>query len=76
MLEGNCEFAPGVEGKTLIEVWGDRPTLLLPGLWMLSTLLEEVEEALLCVGCRGMLRTEEMDEDVDLRPRRPTELRR
>lgn len=39
--------------------------------------LELCEEALLRdVPWRGMLRTEETDEEVDLRPRRPVELRR
>ena len=66
----------GVAGRTLIDVWGDRPTLLLPGLWRFSRLFEDAEEALLCVACRGILRIEETEEDVDLRPRSPTEPRR
>jgi hypothetical protein len=41
-----------------------------------SRLLELWDDALLCEGCRGILRIEETEEDVDFRPRRPVELRR
>ncbi len=69
----------GVAGRTFIEECGERPlrlTVRLVGLWIVSRLLELCEEALLCeVPCRGRLRMEETDEDVDLRPRKPVELR-
>ena len=60
----------------MIEECGERAALRLPGLWMVSRLLELWEDALLCEVWRGMLRMEETEEDVDLRPRRPVELRR
>jgi hypothetical protein len=60
----------------LTDECGDRGTLLVPGLWIVSRLLELCEDALLCDVWRGMLRTEETEEDVDLRPRSPVELRR
>jgi hypothetical protein len=66
----------GVAGSTLIEACGDRPTLLPPGLCRFSRLLEDADEALLCVWWRGMLRIDETEDEVDLRPRRPTEPRR
>lgn len=69
-------LAVGVAGNTLIEECGERAALLVPGLFIVSRLFELREDALLCEVCLGMLRTEETDEDVDLRPRRPAELRR
>ena len=76
MLERKWEFVVGVAGSTFIDACGDLPTLLLPGLWRVSRLFEDAEEALLCVWWRGILRIDETDEDVDLRPRSPTEPRR
>jgi hypothetical protein len=48
MFEGKVVFALGVAGSTLIEVCGDRVVLLV-GVWIVSMLLEEIEEALLWV---------------------------
>lgn len=45
MLERKWELAVGVAGRTLIEECGDRPGVLLPGLWRCS--LDDVDEALL-----------------------------
>ncbi len=64
--------AVGVAGRTLMEVWGERPTDLVPGDWMVSRELSDLEEALLCVACRGRLLILEMEELVDFLPRRPT----
>ena len=46
ILEGKVVLAPGVAGSTLIEVFGERGVLAV-GVWAVSTLLEEMEEALL-----------------------------
>lgn len=73
IVDSKCEFVVGVAGSTLIEECGDRPALLLPGLWRCSMLFDDVEEALLCVWYRGILLTEETEEEVDFRPRRPPE---
>jgi hypothetical protein len=77
MLEGKVEFV-GVAGRSLTDVWGDL------GLEAVAETVgeameaeaEEVEDAFECVWwwC-GMERMEETDEEVDLRPRRPPELR-
>jgi hypothetical protein len=81
MLEGKVEEV-GVAGSTLMLLCGDFrwlwlwlwPDMLTAGEAMLA---EDVEEALECVWwwC-GMLRMEDTDEDVDLRPRRPPDERR
>lgn len=76
MLEGKAEVV-GVAGRTLMELWGERAGLgagrAEEGF---EVEVEEGEEALEC-GCAGwMLRMEEMEEEVDLRPRRPWEERR
>lgn len=74
----------GVEGKTLTELWGERPSLdpeadeTPEGE---ASEADEVLEALECVCWWWMplwyvLLMEETDEEVDLRPRRPAEERR
>jgi hypothetical protein len=80
MLVGK-EVDVGVAGRTLTDEWGDRGTL-----WgaetetageAMETEAEDVDDALLCVWWWwGMLRIEDTDEEVDLRPRRPPEERR
>ena len=75
MLEGKAEVM-GVAGRTLTEVWGERETLVM-GLEVDVVMeLEEVEEALEWVWTWWMLRMEETEDEVDLRPRRPVEGRR
>ena len=77
MLEGKAEVV-GVAGRTLMELWGERVGGLEEGRaedWM-EVEVEEVEEALECECAWWMLRMEETDEEVDLRPRRPCEERR
>jgi hypothetical protein len=61
----------GVAGRTLIEVCGDRPTDLLPGECIVSTLLLDLLDALLWEACRGKDLILETDELVDFLPRRP-----
>lgn len=75
MLEGNADVV-GVAGRTLTEVWGERETLLRFVEVEAVMEFEEVEEALECVCTWWMLRMEEIEEEVDLRPRRPVEGRR
>lgn len=72
--EGKCVLV-GVAGRTLMVECGDRADRLA-GLCRPSMLFEDTDEALLCVVCLGMLLIDESDEDVDLRPRNPVELRR
>jgi hypothetical protein len=76
MLFGKEEFV-GVAGRTLTEVCGDfdlRPETETAGEVMDA---EEVDEALECEWWwYGIERTEDTEEDVDLRPRRPPEERR
>ena len=77
MLEGNV-VAVGVDGRTFTELCGERQlvlvALLIDGNAEEWTELEvdDVEEALEWVWTWWMLRMELTDEDVDLRPRRPT----
>ena len=79
MLDGKEAFV-GVAGRTLTEACGD---LGMEVLWVETEmegevmLMEEVDEALEWVWWWwGIERMEEMDEEVDLRPRRPPEERR
>lgn len=79
MFEGKDEDV-GVAGRTFMLLCGD-----LEGLWEWPDVetagetmeAEDVDDALLCEWwwC-GMLRMEDTDEEVDLRPRRPPEERR
>jgi hypothetical protein len=65
----------GVAGSTLILLCGDFLGAMLTAGEAMDA--EEVDDAFECVWwwC-GMLRMEDTDEDVDLRPRRPPEERR
>lgn len=70
------EPAVGVAGKTFTEVCGERPlTEREAGELTVSNELEDWDEALLWAGRRGMERTEETEDEVDFRPRRPDERR-
>jgi len=60
-----------VEGRTLTEEWGEREVLEKLTLEWMELDVEEVEEALEWLGIWWMLRMEETDDEVDLRPRRP-----
>lgn len=77
MLDGKVVFV-GVAGSTFTLACGDL-AVLGPEIDMVGDVMEaeEVELALECVWwwC-GIDRIDEMDEDVDLRPRRPPEERR
>jgi hypothetical protein len=79
MFEGKEEEV-GVAGRTFMLLWGDLPCLLeYPDTDTAgeATDADEVDEALECEWWwRGMERIEDMDEDVDFRPRRPPEDRR
>lgn len=80
MFEGNV-VAVGVDGSTFTDVWGDRPVFMFEELlWVEGKAeewteldVEEVDEALECVCTWWMLRMEETEEEVDLRPRSPAE---
>lgn len=77
MLLGNRELALGVAGSTLTEVCGDRLIRVdAVGVDMVSILLDDIEEALECEWAWWILLTEETDDEVDLRPRKPTDERR
>lgn len=41
------------------------------GEWIVSRELELCDEAFECPACRGMLRIDDTDDEVDFRPRRP-----
>ena len=77
MLDGKAEDV-GVAGSTLTLLCGLRPGFRLalgvglarPVDWL------DVLEVLECEWWWWILRTEDTDEEVDLRPRRPAELRR
>lgn len=60
-----------MEGRTLTEEWGEREVLEKLTLEWMELDVEEVEEALEWLGIWWMLRMEETDDEVDLRPRRP-----
>lgn len=75
MLEGKAEVV-GVAGRTLMELWGERAGLVGRAEEGIELEVEEVEEALECECAWWMLRMEETEEEVDLRPRMPCEERR
>lgn len=75
MLDGKADVV-GVAGRTLTEVWGERETLLMFVEVEAVMEFEEVEEALEWVWTWWILRMEEIEEEVDLRPRSPVEGRR
>ena len=69
----------GVAGSTLTDEWGERAAgsgLLFMAEDTTELDVEDVEEAFECVCTWWILRTDETDEDVDLRPRSPAEDRR
>jgi len=74
MLDGNAAVV-GVAGRTLTELCGERDARLRAEEFT-EFEVEDVEEALEWVWTWWMLRTDETDEEVDLRPRRPAEGRR
>lgn len=55
----------------MTEEWGEREVLEKLTLEWMELDVEEVEEALEWLGIWWMLRMEETDDEVDLRPRRP-----
>lgn len=71
------ELNTGPAGRTFRLVCGDREwwcieLVRLPaGEWIVSMLFELCELAFEWPACRGMLRMELTEEDVDFRPRRP-----
>lgn len=77
MLEGKEEVV-GVAGRILTELWGERDGRFVGGRAEDWTELdvEDVELALEWLGTWWMLRMEETEDEVDLRPRRPVEERR
>lgn len=70
MFEGKVEMI-GVAGRTLTEVCGEREGLEKAAEEWIELVVEEVEEALEWLGTWWILRIEETEEEVDLRPRRP-----
>ena len=78
MLDGNVEMV-GVAGRTLTEVCGERavrgPGFMADVASERELEVEDVDEALEWLCTWWILRTEETDEEVDLRPRSPTDAR-
>lgn len=76
MFEGKAE-AVGVEGRTLMELCGEREWRRVGGRAEDRTELEveDVDDAFEWVCTWWMLRMEETEDEVDLRPRRPVEER-
>ena len=74
-LLGRRLEAPGVVGSTLTDGCGDLDTRAV-GVDADPTLLEDTDDALECVCVWWMLRIDEMDDEVDLRPRSPADDRR
>lgn len=80
MLLGKCVVLVGVAGRTFTEWWGLRPVCMgVLDMLVETELVDDVDEALewvwwCCAWCIDL--TEDTDEDVDLRPRRPAEERR
>ena len=70
MFEGKVEKV-GVAGRTLTEVCGEREGLEKAAEEWIELVVEDVEEALEWLGTWWILRIEETEEEVDLRPRRP-----
>jgi hypothetical protein len=72
MLFGKRDVALGVVGRSFTDVCGDRDRLReAVGVDTVSKLLSEADEALESEWPWWMLRTEEMEDDVDFRPRSP-----
>ena len=61
----------GVAGRTLTEVCGEREGLEKVAEDWMELVVEDVEDALEWLGTWWTLRIEEIEEEVDLRPRRP-----
>ena len=61
----------GVAGRTLTEVCGEREGLEKAAEDWMELVVEDVEDALEWLGTWWTLRIEEIEEEVDLRPRRP-----
>lgn len=79
ILLGRWEAAFGVVGRTLTEALGDLGAALADApasVEVVSALFDDADDALERECLWWILRTEETDEDVDLRPRRPAEDRR
>lgn len=79
MLLGKDVVLVGVAGRTLTEWWGLRPVCMGVFDMLVETeLVDDVDDALewvwWCAWCMDL--TEDTDEDVDFRPRRPAEERR
>ena len=70
MFEGKVEMV-GVAGRTLTEVCGEREGREKAAEEWMELVVEDVEDALEWLGTWWMLRIEETEEEVDLRPRRP-----
>ena len=86
MLEGKCVVVVGVAGRILTEAWGERVVKVVvfmeaePDPWAFVLLVvieaDDVDDALECEWTWWMLRTDDTEEDVDFRPRRPALERR
>lgn len=70
IFEGKVEMV-GVAGRTLTEVCGEREGLEKAAEEWMELVVEDVEDALEWLGTWWILRIEETEEEVDLRPRRP-----
>lgn len=77
MLLGNRVFAVGVAGSIFTDECGDRDILVdAAGVDTVSRLFVDAEDAFECVRAWWMLRIEDTDDEVDLRPRSPADDRR
>ena len=70
MPEGKDEVV-GVAGRTLTEVCGEREGREKAAEEWMEFDVDDVEEALEWLGTWWILRIDEIEEEVDLRPRRP-----
>lgn len=75
MPEGKADVV-GVAGRTLTDEWGDRVDLRLIAEELTEFEFEEVDDAFERVWAWWILRIEDTDDEVDLRPRRPADERR
>lgn len=72
---GKWDDALGVVGRTLTDVCGDRLTIFADAVGV-SRPFEDTEDALECECAWWIVRMDETDDEVDLRPRRPADDRR
>ena len=76
ILLGNLDDAPGVVGSTLSDECGDLAGGRAVGVDADPTLFDEIDDAFEWVWAWWMLRMEDIEDEVDLRPRKPVEERR